>query len=244
MHEQTEAETLARMADFEKRTGIHVVRDGHAFTMGPSVAGDGRERFAAEHGAEVDARKALGLVHGEPDPARVATELVKLFSAVSELLALPGDLTHISPDAKKEWAALVGRVRRAILDDRTSDKRRRTYLENRIIRQAAHCQSGSATNIGDTCQRIVSLTVDDVHTEPLAEKLSKHEAKLAAVVRAAVARKPKNGRFPPPGNRYARPAIDAYEQAFRELCEAIGVSVAEASTRASERSRMSHRATR
>jgi hypothetical protein len=56
-------------------------------------------------------------------------------SALAELLTLPPS-NAISPDAVREYTTLVQQARRSLFEGYTLNKRRRTYLDGRIVRHA------------------------------------------------------------------------------------------------------------
>jgi hypothetical protein len=204
------------------------------------------EAFGTQHGCDIEARRALSELRDAPDVAAAARALAQMFGAVAELLSHasiddPGGLP-ISPDSATEYKRLVGRARRAVLDEYNADKRARTYIENRIIRAAGHVVEGKLS-IEGAAQRVVELTHDDAHTRHLVEKLVTREAELIACVKAAVARnaghgKGGAGKFPPPGTRWGLKAIEAYDAEFDQLCVVLGVQTATPATRASELSRI------
>jgi hypothetical protein len=199
------------------------------------------EAFGTQHGCDIDARRALSELRDAPDEAASARAVAELFGALAELLSHPSvdgpDGLHISPDSVTEYKLLVGRVRRAVFDYKNADKRARRYIENRIIRAAGRIVEGAVT-IAEAAQRIADRTHDDVHTRHLVGKLVAHETELVTCLQAAVARKPKDGKFPPPGARWGLKAIEAYDAAFDRLCIVLGVQTATPATRASELSRI------
>ena len=207
------------------------------------------EAFGTQHGCEIEAREAIGALRdAKKDAPKSARALAKLFSSIADLLEHPS--LHdpagllISPDAVKEYELLVGRVARAVFDDRSVDKRARRYIENRIILAAGRVVNGTFT-IEQAGQRVVELTHDDVHTRPYVEKLASHELELVACLKSAADRKPKNGKFPPPGTHadpytaiWNRRAIEKYDAAIDQLCTVLGLRTAKPATRASELSRI------
>ncbi|MGH7296450.1 MAG: hypothetical protein ACRELB_16050 [Polyangiaceae bacterium] len=202
------------------------------------------ERSGAERGADGEAREAIsGLLRGDVVADGGAAALERLFHALAELLALPGDMRHASPDAKREYAALVRCVRRAVVEHVTSSstaaKRARTYLEDRIIRRAETCGSKpSQSALAEAALAVIATTEDDVNSSWLVPALDAHRADLARCIAAAAALRPRKGRFVSPGaGARNTPAVETYETALRSLCTAVGLPYVPPSTRSPARSR-------
>jgi hypothetical protein len=223
-----------------------------AVSDGPKIpALEAAEAFGTEHGADIEARKALAaLIAGEGDAAK---HLERLFSAVSTLAGVEGGVRHVSPDAAREYEALVSRVRQAIVHHLTSSqtalKRARTYLEERIIRQAERCGTEPTDAVVDgAAADVIALTSLDVFSSWLVAPLEQHRPELVACIRAAAMRGVKDGKWRSPG----RPSGDdgvaeggaerrAYEDAMRAMLNAIGIPYVGPESRNPQRSRAKKR---
>lgn len=218
------------------------------------------ERFGTEHGADIAAREALAaLIAGALGPDEGAGQMASLFAAIAELLTLDG-ARHISPDAAREYAAIARKMRGALVhhakSSSTAQKRARVYLEERIIRQAEKCgRTPSSGALTAAVEDVLALTAGDVWSAWL--PLARHSDGLRACIRAAAALPIHGGQFVSPGARrtlegrrregthtraqHFKPRQEAYEKAFRALCQATGLPCVEKNTRASARSRAKRR---
>jgi hypothetical protein len=220
------------------------------------------ERFGLEHGADATARETIGaLVAGKLGPDQGAAQLARLFAAVSELLALDG-ARHVSADAAREYAAMTRKMRGALVHhvqaSATAQKRARTYLEERIIRQAEACGSEPTVEaLATATANVLALTAGDVWSAWL--PLDAYAEELRACIRAAASLRPRGGRFVSPGGprafagiregsggrrvprSFGTTELEAYEKALRALCVAVGLLFVERDTRAPARSRAKKR---
>jgi hypothetical protein len=247
-----------------ERERPQVVQTGpHSFEL----SDPGRERFVAEHGTDIDARLALkSLISGKPGADEGAAAMGRLFSALAEMLLLPGDVKHISPDSKREYAALLRSVRQRLVfhltKSATAQKRGRTYVENRILLWAENCGPAPTTQaLEDAAREVVALSKSDIFSFWFVDRLHEHEDDIIGCIRAAAALEPRNGCLVSPGaprrqagvsenrKRMAKLATShavrttAYEKALRVLFGGIGLAYVAPETRSSARSRARKRGT-
>jgi hypothetical protein len=146
----------------------------------PIPALQAAERFGTEHGCDIETRAALETLLAAADATETAKQLAKLFTAVGDLLALPGGPQHASPDAAREYRALVLRARQAVVHhvtkSQTAQKRARNYLDDRIVRQAERVGTKpSKASLIDAASKVVGLSSMDVFSVWLVDALARPE---------------------------------------------------------------------
>lgn len=170
----------------------------------------------------------------------LAAHLPELLSAIADLADLPPDaLKLISPDAMREWRSLVVRLRAALFDRSVAGRRRRDYLTNRVIRQAA-ARGGdtSPESVAHAVEMVIALTRLDHHAGPLAKRLEVDRAKLTECVHLAIARRPKGNAWRTSRRQADVAAARAYNTALRALLIAVDLPTTDERRDSEARSRI------
>jgi hypothetical protein len=214
------------MSDVNKKWPIEMPADADASLR--AIEFDGR------------ARSALTTLAATEDPAAIWRVVSELSSALADLLAdeaakastvyVDGKFAQVmTRDVVERYEGLARAVKKSTLSFLA--KKRRTYLELRIMRAAER----STKSMEAAAQLVVSRTHDQ--DPKLSAELVEHESELVACLRAAVARRPKNYRWAPPGKAH-EPHKRKYEETFAALCRALGLPLSDERTRGPARSRV------